>query len=65
LLVLAKFWWSIILLGTGFLRGKYGSQAIDSSSGRHHLLEAALVGRVRNVVPLEERNIIEDGTSVK
>ena len=65
MLALAKIRWSDVPLKTGFLRGKDGSEAIDCSSGCHHLLKLSLVGTVRNVVLLEESNIIEDGTMIK
>ena len=55
---------SDILVGTVLIVDD-SSKAIDSSSGRHHLLELSLVGTVRNMVLLEESNIIEDGTIIK
>jgi len=53
-----------VLVGTGLIVDD-SSKAVDSSSGCHHLLEASLVGTVRNVVLLEESNIIEDRTMIK
>ena len=66
MLALAKIRRVNVLVGTGFLlREKDSSEAIDCSLGCHHLLKAFLVSTVGNVVSLEERNIIEDWTSIK